>query len=185
VLKADAGELLLVSDNLPYMKLCAETLASMMHDGTAVFSVLANGQHRPVSHAPGVFHGTPSGFLAQGHDGSSSYFDRLWERRSKSRFFVAVRLNSVPEAGHENGPQRTVKSKRDMGKHAAHALTEVQRPSASKDIKKDRSVGSGLKLKKTEIMKRKKAVPPSAQKKKRAAIKSKVGSVGRAKIGNR
>jgi hypothetical protein len=196
VLKADVGELLLVSDNLPYMKLCAETLESMRHaDGTAMFSAFADG-HRPVSHAPGVFHGTPSGFHAEGH--GSSYFDRLWERRSKSRFYVAVRLNRVAAAKSEDGqPRRAKMGKRDRSKLAEHVPKEAQRPveppNGGESVKGNTArrktkepVGSRLKVRKTDTMKRKavlkSAASPSGQTKPDAKVVE-VGNVGRANKG--
>ena len=195
VLKADLGELLLVSDNLPYMKLCAETLESMRHtDGTAMFSAFADG-HRPVSHAPGVFHGTPSGFHAEGH--GSSYFDRLWERRSKSRFYVAVRLNRVAAAKSEDGqPRRAKMGERDRSKLAEHEPKEAQRPVEPPNSvesvkgkttrrKTKEPVGSRLKVRKTDTMKKREtAASPSGQTKPNATV-AEVGNVGRANKGKK
>lgn len=86
------GEYIIVTDNLPYAKVCAKAAFA-----EGLFTDIG-GQAMPSRQddAQGVNAGVPVGFeLPQnsGSGGGGSFFDRLWAGRGKNnRFFIQGRI---------------------------------------------------------------------------------------------
>ena len=96
LLKPGCGEFIIVTDNLPYAKVCAAATFALAADGGKALFVDAGGRPFDGPGADGVNAGVPDGFevgtQADGAKAGGSFFDRLWAHRSKSnRFFIQAK----------------------------------------------------------------------------------------------
>ena len=91
------GEFIIVTDNLPYAKVCARATFGRTANGNAqrraAVSTFVDIGDQPLrghgAGGDGVNVGVPVGFEAGDQDGGGSFFDRLWAGRGKSqRFFI-------------------------------------------------------------------------------------------------